>query len=327
MIWGSFLSPPRWWRVTNLPLFHVQRIPPTSFLRSTCASKIPCSLRWSKHWTMRSSSGSTPRSPPGTPASPDFQPGVRDRTPESHIRVLNQLCNDVLSNFSYYFAIMPEAKGIAQVKVFPLQPLQLGQPNTLVCSVTNLFPPVAEVTWTYQGQPVTQGVSTPPAIPVEDLEFELFSYLEVTPQEGDIYSCNVKSPRDTFSIQTFWVPQNPVPSELLENILCGLAFGVGVLFAIAGVVLVAVSCKRDSTGRAGGGPRAPWGRRRLQLWGRWNQRLVGSEGGPPRVIHPNPLQGRRFPFHSSVSLLGKTCTPLDVKYGNHQRSLRCGGLG
>ncbi|XP_032998029.1 class II histocompatibility antigen, M alpha chain [Lacerta agilis] len=177
----------------------------------------------------------------------DFQPGVQNRTPQGYIRRLNQLCNDVLSNFSYYFAIMPEAKGVAQVEVIPLLPLQLGQPNTLVCSVTNLFPPAAEVTWTRQGQPVTQGVSTPPAIPVQDLDFRLFSYLEVTPQEGDIYSCDVKSPRDTFSIQAFWVPQDPVPSELLENILCGAAFGVGTLFAIAGVVLVAVSCKCSST--------------------------------------------------------------------------------
>ncbi|XP_045397761.1 HLA class II histocompatibility antigen, DM alpha chain isoform X2 [Lemur catta] len=34
------------------------------------------------------------------------------------------------------------------------------------------------------------------------------------------------------------VPQNALPSDLLENVLCGLAFGLGVLGIIVGTVLI-----------------------------------------------------------------------------------------
>ncbi|XP_023368625.1 HLA class II histocompatibility antigen, DM alpha chain isoform X3 [Otolemur garnettii] len=34
------------------------------------------------------------------------------------------------------------------------------------------------------------------------------------------------------------VPQNPLPSDLLENVLCGIAFGLGVLGIIVGTVLI-----------------------------------------------------------------------------------------
>lgn len=94
--------------------------------------------------------------------------------------------------------------GIPQVEIFTLQPLQLGQPNTLVCSVTNLFPPSADISWEHGGQLVTKGVSTPPIYPVQVLDFQVFSYLEVIPQEGDVYSCTVKTPRDKFSSMAYW---------------------------------------------------------------------------------------------------------------------------
>uniref|UniRef100_A0A8D0BDL9 Major histocompatibility complex, class II, DM alpha n=1 Tax=Salvator merianae TaxID=96440 RepID=A0A8D0BDL9_SALMN len=128
--------------------------------------------------------------------------------------------------------------GVPQVEVFTLYPLQLGRPNTLVCSVTNTFPPSANITWEHHNQTVVQGVSTTQISPVQGLEFQIFSYLEVTPQQGDVYSCIVRAPRDDFSYVGFWVPKDPIHSELLENIICGIAFGVGVLSAITGLILI-----------------------------------------------------------------------------------------
>lgn len=113
----------------------------------------------------------------------------------------------------------PPLPGIPHVEIFTIQPLQLGKPNTLVCSVTNLFPPAVNFTWEHEGQPVTEGVYTPLTYPVQELGFQAFSYLEVTPQESDIYSCTVKVPRDKFSTVAFW-GECPPTSLLACPCLC-----------------------------------------------------------------------------------------------------------
>lgn len=43
------------------------------------------------------------------------------------------------------------------------------------------------------------------------------------------------------------VPHNPLPSDLLENVLCGLAFGLGVLGIVVGLVLI-VCFRRPCSG-------------------------------------------------------------------------------
>ena len=43
------------------------------------------------------------------------------------------------------------------------------------------------------------------------------------------------------------VPQNALPSDLLENVLCGMAFGLGVLGIIVGLVLI-IYCRKPCLG-------------------------------------------------------------------------------
>ncbi|XP_026546744.1 class II histocompatibility antigen, M alpha chain [Notechis scutatus] len=177
---------------------------------------------------------------------PDFQPETQ--LSEAQIEAQKKICDAVLpflTDFSdkYISIQFPEARGIPQVEVFTLRPLVLGQPNVLVCSARNIFPPVARIEWAFHGRPLTQGVSSTPVFPVEGLDFQIFSYVEVTPQAGDIYSCTVKGKTDSLA---YWVPRDPVDSKLLENILCGLAVAVGGVFAIVGVILLAHSCRARS---------------------------------------------------------------------------------
>ena len=47
------------------------------------------------------------------------------------------------------------------------------------------------------------------------------------------------------------VPQNALPSDLLENVLCGVAFGLGVLGITVGVVLIIYSRTPCSGGTLG----------------------------------------------------------------------------
>lgn len=88
--------------------------------------------------------------------------------------------------------------------VFLKRPLELGRPNTLVCMVGNIFPPAVTIGWQRDGIPVTEGVTNTTYTPVEELGFVRFSYLEVTPRAGDVYSCIVTRERDNTSVLTYW---------------------------------------------------------------------------------------------------------------------------
>lgn len=47
------------------------------------------------------------------------------------------------------------------------------------------------------------------------------------------------------------MPQNALPSDLLENVLCGLAFGLGVLGILVGSVLIIYFRRPCSSGMLG----------------------------------------------------------------------------
>uniref|UniRef100_A0A8C8FI67 Ig-like domain-containing protein n=1 Tax=Oncorhynchus tshawytscha TaxID=74940 RepID=A0A8C8FI67_ONCTS len=65
-------------------------------------------------------------------------------------------------------------------------------PNTLICQVINFHSTPVDVTWTINEQPVGERtISQTQYYSNEDFSFRIFSYLSITPQEGDIYSCSV----------------------------------------------------------------------------------------------------------------------------------------
>uniref|UniRef100_A0A8C3PMC3 Ig-like domain-containing protein n=1 Tax=Calidris pygmaea TaxID=425635 RepID=A0A8C3PMC3_9CHAR len=128
--------------------------------------------------------------------------------------------------------------GIPVANVFPLQPPALGEANTLVCMVENIFPPAVTISWQLGGVPVTQGVTHTHYTPTSDLAFVRFSYLPVTPAAGDIYACVITREGDNTSVVAYWVPQNPVPSEELETALCGAAMALGILLALLGIAMI-----------------------------------------------------------------------------------------
>uniref|UniRef100_A0A674CB99 Ig-like domain-containing protein n=1 Tax=Salmo trutta TaxID=8032 RepID=A0A674CB99_SALTR len=56
----------------------------------------------------------------------------------------------------------------------------------------DFHPTSVDVTWTRNEQPVGEGtVSQIQYHSNENFSFRIFSYLSITPQEGDIYSCSV----------------------------------------------------------------------------------------------------------------------------------------
>uniref|UniRef100_A0A674K3R8 Ig-like domain-containing protein n=1 Tax=Terrapene triunguis TaxID=2587831 RepID=A0A674K3R8_9SAUR len=71
-------------------------------------------------------------------------------------------------------------------------PVELGEPNVLICFVDKFSPPVLSVTWLKNGQEVTGGVYETDFYPRQDNSFRKFSYLPFLPSQGDFYDCRVE---------------------------------------------------------------------------------------------------------------------------------------
>ncbi|NXS68945.1 DMA protein, partial [Pandion haliaetus] len=218
-----------------------------------------------------------------TPRLPDLPPWPPALEPPSELLQDATLCQDLRRTLTdHVTGLLPESKGIPMADIFPMQPPMLGEPNTLVCMVGNIFPPAVEISWQLDGVPVTQGVTHTHYTPTADLAFVRFSYLPVTPAAGGIYACIVTHEGDNASVITYWgergdrdgdvgdaeagcdplrvppvVPQNPVPTEVLETALCGAAMALGIVLALLGIAMILVA-RRNTHGTArmleGGGP-------------------------------------------------------------------------
>ncbi|XP_059571268.1 class II histocompatibility antigen, M alpha chain [Alligator mississippiensis] len=176
------------------------------------------------------------------PRLPDFAPRTSAQSPPAQIVVEAGLCKELLRGLSQMaHGFLPEAKGIPMANIFTAEPLELGQPNTLICQVGNIFPASVAVSWQHNGVPVTQGVNTTPYNINEDLALTVYSTLPFTPHEGDVYACNITRQRERFSTLTYWVPQDPIPSKLLETSICYTAIALGIVLFVAGVVLLVLS--------------------------------------------------------------------------------------
>ena len=81
---------------------------------------------------------------------------------------------------------------VPEVTVFSKSPVMLGQPNTLICHVDNIFPPVINITWLRNGHSVTEGVSETSFLIKSDYSFLKIKYLTFLPSDDDIYDCKVE---------------------------------------------------------------------------------------------------------------------------------------
>lgn len=106
-----------------------------------------------------------------------------------------------LVSFSSHTSIPPPGFPVAEV--FTLKPLEFGKPNTLVCFVSNLFPPMLTVNWQHHSIPV-EGFGPTFVSAVDGLSFQAFSYLNFTPEPSDIFSCIVTHEIDRYTAIAYW---------------------------------------------------------------------------------------------------------------------------
>uniref|UniRef100_A0A8C3S501 Ig-like domain-containing protein n=1 Tax=Chelydra serpentina TaxID=8475 RepID=A0A8C3S501_CHESE len=141
-----------------------------------------------------------------------------------------------------------------EVTVFPEDPVELGEPNVLICFADKFFPPALSVTWLKNGEEVTGGVYETDFYPRQDNSFRKFSYLPFLPSQGDFYDCRVEHEGLAETFTKHWEAQLPTPvPETTETLVCALGLAVGIVGIIAGTILIIKGMKMN----AARNPRGP----------------------------------------------------------------------
>ncbi|XP_077017548.1 HLA class II histocompatibility antigen, DR alpha chain-like [Tamandua tetradactyla] len=140
-----------------------------------------------------------------------------------------------------------------EVTVLLNKPVELGQPNILICFIDKFSPPVIKVTWLQNGNPVTTGVSETVFLPREDHLFRKFSYLPFLPSTEDVYDCKVEHLSLDEPLLKHWEFDGPTPlPETTENLVCVLGLVVGLVGIVVGTIFIVKGMRKGSAaGRQG----------------------------------------------------------------------------
>ncbi|XP_062953019.1 HLA class II histocompatibility antigen, DP alpha 1 chain [Cynocephalus volans] len=140
-----------------------------------------------------------------------------------------------------------------EVTVFPKEPVELGQPNTLICHIDKFFPPVLNVTWLRNGQPVTEGVAESLFLPRTDYSFHKFLYLTFVPSAEDVYDCKVEHWGLDEPFLKHWEAQEPIQvAETTETVVCALGLVAGLVGIVTGTILIIKALRSGHDPRAQG---------------------------------------------------------------------------
>uniref|UniRef100_A0A8C7AF65 Ig-like domain-containing protein n=1 Tax=Neovison vison TaxID=452646 RepID=A0A8C7AF65_NEOVI len=88
-----------------------------------------------------------------------------------------------------------------------VSPSKKGHPqhhNLLVCHVSDFYPGHIQVRWFLNGQEETAGVLSTNLMHNGDWTFQILVMLEMTPQQGDVYTCQVEHPSLDSPVTVEW---------------------------------------------------------------------------------------------------------------------------
>uniref|UniRef100_A0A8C8SNM5 Ig-like domain-containing protein n=1 Tax=Pelusios castaneus TaxID=367368 RepID=A0A8C8SNM5_9SAUR len=143
-----------------------------------------------------------------------------------------------------------------KVKVSPTMSGSQTHPHLLVCSVTGFYPGAIEIKWFRNGQEQMAGVVSTELLQDGDWTYQILVMLEMSPQRGDVYACQVEHISLGEPLTVRWEAQS---DSSRSKLLTGVGgFVLGLIFLVPGLVIYLRNKKGEG-----------WGRALRFLWGVW----------------------------------------------------------
>ncbi|XP_037700205.1 HLA class II histocompatibility antigen, DO alpha chain isoform X2 [Choloepus didactylus] len=137
-----------------------------------------------------------------------------------------------------------------KVTVVPKFPVELGQPNVLICIVDGIFPPVINITWLRNGLTVTEGVAQTSFYSRPDHLFCKFHYLTFVPSAEDVYDCQVEHWGLDGPLLQHWEPHMPtLLPDTAETLVFVLGLTMGLVGFLVGTILILTGIRLSSAPR------------------------------------------------------------------------------
>uniref|UniRef100_A0A673U377 Major histocompatibility complex, class II, DP beta 1 n=1 Tax=Suricata suricatta TaxID=37032 RepID=A0A673U377_SURSU len=121
------------------------------------------------------------------------------------------------------------------VTVSPSKKGHLRHHNLLVCHVSDFYPGHIQVRWFLNGQEETAGILSTNPIHNGDWTFQILVMLEMTPQQGDVYTCQVEHPSLDGPVTVEWKAQSDSARSKMLAGVGGFVLGlmaIGVSFIL-----------------------------------------------------------------------------------------------
>ncbi|XP_041649752.1 H-2 class II histocompatibility antigen, A-U alpha chain-like [Cheilinus undulatus] len=152
-------------------------------------------------------------------------------------------CHYNIERVPGFYNYPPENIAIPTSQIYPRDEMEIGVPNTLICFINNFHPPMLDITWTRNGQPVDQAdVSQTQYYSNKDFSFYMASYLDFTPQADDIYSCSVGHIGLAEPLTKFWEVKD-IDHQLMETAVCVCGVILGLIGVVTGIWFIAKANK------------------------------------------------------------------------------------
>ncbi|XP_062952681.1 HLA class II histocompatibility antigen, DP beta 1 chain-like [Cynocephalus volans] len=146
--------------------------------------------------------------------------------------VVDTLCRH---NYELDEAVTLQRRVPPRVNISPSRKGPLQHHNLLVCHVTDFYPGNIRVRWFLNEQEETVGVVSTELIRNGDWTFQILVMLEMTPQQGDVYTCQVEHPSLDSPVTVEWKAQS---DSARSKTLTGVGgFVLGLIFLVVGIFM------------------------------------------------------------------------------------------
>uniref|UniRef100_A0A9J7Z9K1 Beta-2-microglobulin n=1 Tax=Cyprinus carpio carpio TaxID=630221 RepID=A0A9J7Z9K1_CYPCA len=121
------------------------------------------------------------------------------------------------------------------VNVYTEFPEEQGKVNVLYCYATGFYPGDIEINFYLNGQKSTVKAETSDLMYGEDWTFKVYKYMNITPQYGDVYTCEVRHSSLAEPKMTEWRPEF---SASTSHLYWAYVLPLGILLGIMVSVLI-----------------------------------------------------------------------------------------